>query len=80
MFAHYLNARQICDDLHDWQEDYTANRLTSVTKPLFLSQHAFPIINNEETAKKIFWEEGIMVGIHQAQRELEEIGLRQKKQ
>jgi hypothetical protein len=71
MFNHYLNARQLSDDLHDWQHDYEHNRLTGITKPLFLSQYAFPTATSKERSQIIFWEEGIMVGIHQAQRELE---------
>lgn len=72
LFSHYLNARQMCDDLHDWHEDYSANRLTGVTKPLFLSCYAFPTMNNTRVAKEIFWEEGIVVAIRQAQMEIEQ--------
>ena len=72
LFTHYLNARQMCDDLHDWNEDYAANRLTGVTKPLFLSCYAFPALNNSGAAKEIFWEEGIVIAIRQAQQEIEQ--------
>lgn len=69
LFNHYLTARQICDDLHDWPQDFSAKRITSITKPLFLASHAFPNTNQFQ-AKKIFWNEGLELAIKRAKQEL----------
>lgn len=71
LFNHYITARQICDDLHDWPEDYSAIRITSATKSLFVTSQAF--LNTDLfQAKKIFWTEGIDITIINAEQEIDQ--------
>ena len=69
LFNHYLTARQMCDDLHDWSKDFMEHRVTSVTKTLFFTTQAFTNINLFQ-AKKIFWNEGLDLLIQQARQEV----------
>lgn len=69
LFNHYLTARQMCDDLHDWSKDFMSHRVTSVTKTLFFTVQAFTNINVFQ-AKKIFWNEGLDLQIQQARQEI----------
>lgn len=78
LFNHYLAARQICDDLHDWRNDYDTYQVTSVTRNLFFTAQAFKCIN-EFQAKKIFWNEGIDLHINEAKQEIEAAHILMKK-
>ncbi len=69
LFTHYLNTRQLCDDLHDWHEDFTAKRLTTVTRYLFMTTHLFPHAAKNQT-QKIFWREGLTQALGNAAHEL----------
>lgn len=71
LFNHYLTTRQLCDDLHDWYEDYQAKRLTSVTRYLFLTTQLFPSVSIDQT-QKIFWHEGINQAITNTKHELQQ--------
>lgn len=71
LFTHYLNTRQLCDDLHDWHEDFITKRLTSVTRYLFMTTHLFPHAAANQT-QKIFWREGLTQALNNANHELQQ--------
>lgn len=71
LFNHYLNTRQICDDLHDWYEDFKAKRLTSVTRYLFMTSNLFPQAALHQT-HKIFWREGLKQALTNVKYELQQ--------
>lgn len=71
LFTHYLNTRQLCDDLHDWYEDFTAKRLTSVTRYLFMTSNLFPRAAQNQT-QKIFWHEGLAQALTNTKYELQQ--------
>ncbi|HBG60735.1 MAG TPA: hypothetical protein DDX37_02665, partial [Candidatus Omnitrophica bacterium] len=53
-FIYYLRAKQLNDDAHDWEEDYSADRYNYVIEK---NKKMFPEDINSFSAKKIFWEE-----------------------
>ena len=71
LFTHYLNTRQLCDDLHDWYEDFEAKRLTSVTRYLFMTSNLFPHAASNQT-HKIFWREGLTQALTNTKHELQQ--------
>ena len=71
LFTHYLNTRQLCDDLHDWPEDFEAKRLTPVTRYLFMTTHLFPRAPVNQT-NKIFWRDGLNQALANARHELQQ--------
>ncbi len=64
-FAHYLIARQINDDAHDWLDDLRHGYMNSVSVPVlkvFIKQNTTDILNLEKDTKLlrfIFWNEVI---------------------
>ena len=65
-FRHYLTARQLNDDVHDWQDDLEAGRITPATDLIFeIWRKRYPrvkIINLGESLpqlREIFWEDAI---------------------
>ncbi len=52
-FKHYLIAKQLNDDAHDWEEDLKKGNITAVGKMVLLS-------SKKATQKEIFWEETIV--------------------
>jgi len=56
-FKHYLTARQIIDDMHDWEEDLRMGKLNSCTSRMII--HAFDNKQLElsvEELRLLFWE------------------------
>jgi hypothetical protein len=60
-FKHYLSAKQLNDDAHDWEEDLKEHRLTAVTDIIF-KELKKPHINLEELdeIRILFWDEIIL--------------------
>lgn len=71
LFTHYLNTRQLCDDLHDWHEDFEAKRLTPVTRYLFMTSNLFTRTASNHT-HKIFWQEGLTQALTNTKYELQQ--------
>lgn len=73
MFRYYLNAKQICDDIHDWEADLRAHRLTSVNR-LILDQFQLENPNTESinletdlnTLRTLFWKQAMPVSLQLA--------------
>lgn len=50
-FWHYLKARQLQDDMHDWEEDLRAKKYTEVVRHILLHAHT----QTQEVYTEIFW-------------------------
>lgn len=73
MFRHYLSAKQICDDIHDWEADLKARRLTLVIR-LILEQfrlenphiESINLDTNLNTLRTIFWKQAMPASLQLA--------------
>lgn len=61
-FVHYLTAKHISDDTHDWREDLRSGLITHATAPIisewrrrYPEKDEFDYIQNESTLENIFW-------------------------
>jgi len=56
-FENYLDARQIIDDMHDWEEDLLLGKINSVSREILIFANArdYRELSIEEM-RKIFWE------------------------
>ncbi|HEX6258883.1 MAG TPA: hypothetical protein VFZ48_05385 [Candidatus Saccharimonadales bacterium] len=63
-FRHYLIARQLSDDLHDWRDDFTKGQMTSVVVDLLqgiaVSAGTYDVPVLGEQLKQYFWEVGAL--------------------
>ena len=61
---HYISAKQIHDDMHDWEDDLSRGQINSASATLFLSVNKKLVPKNESDAlhflQKTFWEETVL--------------------
>ena len=71
-FRNYLTAKQLCDDIHDWEKDLIALRLTPVTRSVlsqYLAEHgkvSITLENELPTLRSIFWDHSMPIVLAQA--------------
>lgn|GEM_PF-2633047 len=59
-FQHYLSAKQLNDDAHDWQKDLTNGHATSVVTRILASYGQAYNPSEMQKLQKIFWHEVIV--------------------
>lgn len=58
-FTHYIIARQLNDDAHDWEDDLSRGQINAAGSKLLRITRGKEL--NEEQLKKIFWEKVVVV-------------------
>lgn len=73
MFRNYLNAKQICDDIHDWETDLKSHRLTPVVRLILeqfkLENPAIKSVNPEKDLtilRTLYWKQALPISLQMA--------------